>query len=46
MTPDKEKIFSDYYAQNFNKLKIYAYSSLGSWNRAEEAVQDTFTLPG
>jgi sigma-70 region 2 len=44
MTPDKEKIFSDYYAQNFNKLKIYAYSSLGSWNRAEEAVQDTFHI--
>lgn len=42
MTPDKEKLFADYYEKYFNKLKIYAYSSLGNWSRAEEAVQDTY----
>lgn len=44
MTPDKEQIFTEYYRQYFNKLKIYAYSSLRNWTRAEEAAQDTFHI--
>lgn len=44
MTSDQEKIFTEYYRQYFNKLKIYAYSSLRNWTRAEEAVQDTFHI--
>lgn len=44
MASEKERIFTEYYTQYFNKLKIYAYSSLGSWSRAEEAAQDTFHI--
>lgn len=44
MSIEKERLFTDYYSQYFDKLKIYAYSSLRNWNRAEEAVQDTFHI--
>ncbi|MDE7325923.1 MAG: sigma-70 family RNA polymerase sigma factor [Lachnospiraceae bacterium] len=44
MSLDKEQLFTEYYSQYFDKLKIYAYSSLGNWTRAEEAVQDTFHI--
>ena len=44
MSLENEKIFSDYYSAYFNKLKVYAYSSLRDWDRAEEAVQDTFHI--
>ena len=44
MESEKERIFTEYYTQYFNKLKIYAYSSLGSWSRAEEVTQDTFHI--
>lgn len=40
----KEKFFSDYYSKYFNKLKIFAHSALGDWDRAEEAAQDTFHI--
>lgn len=40
----KEKFFSDYYSKYFNKLKIFAHSFLGDWDRAEEATQDTFHI--
>lgn len=41
---EQEKIFEEYYVKYFNKLKIYAYYSIGDWNRSEEAVQDTFHI--
>ena len=44
MESEKERLFTEYYSQYFNKLKIYAYGSLGSWSRAEEVVQDTFHI--
>ena len=44
MSIEKERLFTEYYSQYFDKLKIYAYSSLGNWDRAEEAVQDTFHI--
>ncbi len=44
MLKNKEEFFSDYYSKYFNRLKIYAYTSLGNWSRAEEAVQDTFHI--
>ena len=42
MPDEKNAFFDAYYSNYFNQLKLYAYSILGNWGRAEEATQDVF----
>lgn len=44
MESNIDQLFSKYYTSYFNKLKLYAYSVLHDWNRAEEVTQDAFHI--
>ena len=44
MTEEQNRKIEELYLEMFDKMKIYAYSSLGNQALAEEAVQETFRI--
>lgn len=44
MTPDNEKLFDYFYTDNYEYLARFAFSILGSWEAAEDAVQRAFEI--
>ena len=44
MTPDNERLFDELYLANYKRLARLAFTILGSWEAAEDAVQRAFEV--
>ena len=44
MSDEKSEFFIEYYSRYFRQLKLYAYSVLRNWGRAEEVTQEVFLI--